>query len=95
MRFPERSRRGDPAHTKAIEQLDEARVTQDRLTALADAAEGTQREAEIADARDDARDRFAAKEAWLIWIERGSSTAPDGTSMRPRHSHARWPLVPE
>ena len=71
MRFPERSRRGDPAHTKAIEQLEEARVTQDRLADLADAAEGTQREAETADARDDARDRFAAKEAWLIWIERG------------------------
>ena len=71
MRFPVRSRRGDPAHTKAIEQLDEARVTQDRLTNLADAAEGTQREAETAEARDDARDRFAAKEAWLIWIQRG------------------------
>lgn len=72
LRFPERSRRGDEAHTKAIEQLDQARVARNRLTELADAAEGTQREAETADARDAARDRFAAKEAWLIWIERGT-----------------------
>lgn len=72
MRFPERSRRGDGAHTTAIEQLDQARVARNRLTERADAAEGTQREAETADARDAARDRFAAKEAWLIWIERGT-----------------------
>jgi hypothetical protein len=71
MRFPQRSRRGDPAHTKAIEQLDEARGTQDRLADPADAAEGTPREAHTADARDQARDDFAAKQAWLIWIERG------------------------
>ena len=71
MQFPERPRRGDAAYTKAIEQLNEARATQDRLSERAAAAEGTQREAQTADARDDARDRFAAKEAWLIWIERG------------------------
>ena len=72
MRFPERSHRGDAAHIDAIEQLDEARAAQSRLTDLADAAEGTPREAEAVNERDLARDRFAAKEAWLLWIERGT-----------------------
>ncbi|HSD78328.1 MAG TPA: hypothetical protein VLA98_13025 [Solirubrobacteraceae bacterium] len=58
-------------HTRAIEQLDHARAAMDRLTDLADVAEGTPQEAAAADARDAGRDRFAAKEAWLIWVERG------------------------
>lgn len=70
-RVPKHPRRGDAAHTKAIEQFAEARTAQRRLTQVADAAEGTPRASEAADARDAARDRFAAKEAWLLWIERG------------------------
>ena len=71
MQFPERSHRGDAAHISAIEQLDEARAAHSRLADLADAAQGTPREAEAASERGLARERFVAKEAWLVWVERG------------------------
>ena len=71
MRFPERSRRGDAAHTSAVERLDEARDRQDDLTTRAAAAVGTPDENPAADALGAARDRVAAREAWLIWVERG------------------------
>ena len=92
MRFPERARRGDAAHTEAIEQLDEARAERNRLTDLADAAKGTPREAGAADARDTARDRFAAREASLfLHRARRLARLPGGrrTAGTDRHCCAR------
>jgi hypothetical protein len=71
MRFPERSRRGDAAHASAVERLGAARERQDELTTRAVAAVGTSGEEQTADALGAARDRVAAREAWLVWVERG------------------------
>jgi len=71
MRFPDRSRRGDAAHASAVERLGEAREREDELTTRATAAVGTAAEERTADALCAARDRVAAREAWLVWIERG------------------------
>jgi|KBSSwiStaDraftv2_1062776.scaffolds.fasta_scaffold2264392_1 hypothetical protein len=71
MRFPERSRRGDAAHASAVERLGEARERRDELKTSAAAAVGTAAEEQTADDLGAARDRVAAREAWLVWVERG------------------------
>ena len=71
MRFPERSRRGDATHASAVERLGKARERQDELTTRAAAAVGTPTEQQTANDLGAARDRVAAREAWLVWVERG------------------------
>jgi hypothetical protein len=71
MRFPERSRHADAAHASAVERLGEAHKHQRHLAGLAAAAVGTPDEAEAADALGVARDQVAAREAWVVWVERG------------------------
>lgn len=71
MRFPEASRHGDDAHTDAVRRHGEARDQQRRLGKAADAALGTPHESRAAADLYDAKDRFAAREAWMLWIERG------------------------
>jgi len=63
-------RRGEEAHTKAIEQLDEACDRQRDLLARAEAAEGTSGEDHAAAALEHVRHQVAAREAWVVWTER-------------------------
>jgi hypothetical protein len=70
MEPPETPRRGEKAHTKAVEQLDEARARQRDLVDRAEAAEGTSGEDEAADELEHARHQVAAREAWVVWTER-------------------------
>jgi hypothetical protein len=70
MEQPPPPRRGEEAHTKAIEQLDEARERQRDLVVRAEAAEGTSGEDRAADALEHGRNRVAAREAWVVWTER-------------------------
>jgi hypothetical protein len=71
MQFAENPRDGDPLHASAIRRLGEARDEQSRLADRLAVAEGTP--AERAAAQDLAAGRagLAAREAMLIWIERG------------------------
>ena len=61
---------GGEAHTKAIEQLDEACERQRDLLARAEAAEGTSGEDQAAAELEHARHQVAAREAWVVWTER-------------------------
>ena len=67
---PRKPRRGEEAHTKAVEQLDEARERQRDLVVRAEAAGGTSSEAQAADALERVRHQVAAREAWVVWTER-------------------------
>ena len=71
MRFPQTPGRGSQAHASAVERLDEALEHQHDLEDRADAAKGTPTEEQAADALRFARNHTAAREAWLVWIERG------------------------
>jgi hypothetical protein len=71
MKFPETTRVGDDAHVEAVERLDAARdVRRQRRDAHA-GSRGTPWEERAAAALNEAEDRFAAREAWVKWIERG------------------------
>ena len=65
------TRRSEGVHAKAVERLDEARERQRELTARAEAAGGTPREEQAADALESVRGQVAAREAWVVWTERG------------------------
>jgi hypothetical protein len=67
----DRPSRGGAEHADAVERLGDAQDEQGRLRDAADDARGTPGE-EVADARlSEAGERFAAREAWLVWLERG------------------------
>jgi hypothetical protein len=71
MRFPELPRKGDQSHVSAVRRLDAAR---DHCGQLADshaAVEGTSAEPAALHQLDAGRAEVAAREAWLVWIERG------------------------
>ena len=68
---PRTPRRGEEANITAMEQLADARRRQRDLTVRAEAAEGTPDEEHAADALASARNRVAAREAWVVWTERG------------------------
>jgi hypothetical protein len=63
-------RRGEQAHTNAVERLDEALERQRDMAGRAEAAEGTSGEDRAADALAKARNQVAASEAWAVWTER-------------------------
>jgi hypothetical protein len=69
MRFPELSRRGDPAHASATDRVAVARREQRRLAARANAAIGTSAALETACLLHEAE--LDAREAWVGWIECG------------------------
>lgn len=71
MNVPEMAHRAEAARARAVDDLDRARERQHQLADLAHAAEGTSSEAKAADALAAARAHVAAREAWLVWIERG------------------------
>jgi hypothetical protein len=71
MELPPTPRRGEEAHTKAVEQLAEARERQRELIDRAEAAEGTAGEDQAADALRKVRHQVTGREAWVAWTERG------------------------
>jgi hypothetical protein len=71
METPPPPRRDDEAHTEAVEQLDDALERQRDLADRAEAAEGTSGEQAAADALGTARHEVAARDAWVVWTERG------------------------
>ena len=71
MKFPELSRKGDPAHASATDRVAVARCEQRRLAAHANAAIGTSAAHETACRLHEATVELGAREAWVGWIERG------------------------
>ena len=69
--MPRRPDRGGDIHAQAIERLDLAREDRERLSQESDAAQGgpDERTAEVALAA--ANETFAAREAWVKYIEHG------------------------
>jgi hypothetical protein len=72
MRFPETPRDGDDVHVSAVRRLGEARDEQHRLATRLALVEGTPSERTASDELAVARAGVAAREAWLVWIERGT-----------------------
>ena len=75
---PPTPRRGEQAHTRAVEQLDEALDRERDLAVRADAAAGTPGEEQAAGELAHARNQVAAREAWLVWTERQVGVTPYG-----------------
>jgi hypothetical protein len=71
MGLPSKRRDGEEAHTAAVQQLAEARERQRDLGDDAEAAHGTPEEDRAADALETGRHQVAAREAWVVWTERG------------------------
>ena len=69
--LPPTPRPGEEAHSRAVEHLTEAREHQRDLTDRAEAAGGTPGEEQAADALETGRHQAAAREAWVVWTERG------------------------
>jgi hypothetical protein len=63
--------RGSEAHASAVTRLDAATEEQARLRDAAEDARGTDSEGPAADRAREAGDTVAAREAWLVWLERG------------------------
>ena len=68
---PERSPRGSKVHVDAMRRLDEAREQQNDARAALEAAGGTADEQDAEEDLASAREQTAAREAWLVWLERG------------------------
>ena len=66
-----RPSRGGDVHQSARERLDAARDVETRLRDAAHAARGTAAEDVAGTDLYEAQERVAAREAWLIWLERG------------------------
>ena len=59
------------AHADAVERMDRARDERDRRSEQRDAASGSPGELAAAAELEAAEDQFAAREAWVKWVERG------------------------
>jgi len=71
MRVPPMPDRDDDARAAADERLREARDRQRGLAERAEAAAGTSDEERAAAALEQVRHEVAAREAWVVWTERG------------------------
>ncbi len=71
MRFEEAPSQGDQARASAMRRLDEAREEQSRLMAQLAVAEGTRAEEQAARELAAGRADVAARETWLVCVERG------------------------
>lgn len=71
MTFPERARKGSTAHVDAVRRLDQARDRQHETQEALDASAGTPSERTAEQDLANAREQTAAREAWLVWLERG------------------------
>ena len=78
MRPPPTPRRGERDHTRAVERLDEARERERDLVVRAEAVAGTSGENHAAGELKHARNRVAAREAWVVWTERQVGVTPNG-----------------
>jgi hypothetical protein len=72
MKFPEISRKGDPAHASAVDRLSAARGEERRLDVAAQAARGSAEEREAASRLSAATAEVAAREGWVGWVEHGA-----------------------
>jgi hypothetical protein len=71
MRFPEQTRKGSEAHRSALSRLADARNKQRRTSESHDQARQTSGEPAAATELSAANEQLAAREAWVLWIERG------------------------
>jgi hypothetical protein len=71
MGSPDTPRRDEDVHAEAVGELDVAVDRQRDLVDRAEAAEGTPGEQAAADALGTGRHQVAAREAWVVWTERG------------------------
>jgi hypothetical protein len=71
MQFPEMPRERDDAHVSAVRRLEKAREEQRDLVAAHALAEGTAAEPAAGQAVHVGHADVAAREAWLVWVERG------------------------
>jgi hypothetical protein len=71
MRFSEVSREGDTAHASAVHRLDLARDDCQRLAEDYASVKETPGEVAALDRLAAGRAQVAAREAWLVWVERG------------------------
>ncbi len=71
MRFAETPPHGDQMYSRAVRGLDEARDEQTRLADQLAVAAGTRSETQAARALAAGRADVAAREAWLVCVERG------------------------
>ena len=75
---PPTPRRGERAHTRAVEQYDEALEREHDLVVRAEAAAGTSGEDHAASELKHVRNQVAAREAWVVWTERQVGVTPYG-----------------
>ena len=71
MEFPRTAGRDDDVRAEAAQHLSEARERQRELVERAEAAAGTSSEEEAAAALEKVRHEVVAREAWVVWTERG------------------------
>ena len=69
-------KKGD-SHTEAVERLDAAREERDLRAQQHEAARGSNQDLSSFTELKRAEDQFAAREAWLTWVERGHQTGGD------------------
>ena len=67
----DRPPRGGVVHASAVERLSHASDERERLRDAADDARGTPGEGRANAQLGEAGERVAAREAWLVWLERG------------------------
>jgi hypothetical protein len=71
MRFPETTRRGSEGHRDAIRRLEAAKEHERHRGEACRAAQGMPSERAAARNLAEAREGVAAREAWVLWVERG------------------------
>jgi hypothetical protein len=71
MEFPPTPGRDDDVRALAAQRLSEARELQRDLVERAEAAAGTSGEDQAAAALEKVRHEIVAREAWVVWTERG------------------------
>jgi hypothetical protein len=71
MRFPEEAREGSEGHAEALRRLDAARDDEREVHEALEASNGSPSEPAAAVGLTAAREKTAAREAWLGWVERG------------------------
>jgi hypothetical protein len=71
MEFPPTHGRDDDVRAVASQRLSEARELQRDLVERAEAAAGTSGEDQAAAALEKVRHEIVAREAWVVWTERG------------------------
>jgi hypothetical protein len=71
MKFPETPREGSEAHQSALQRLDVARRERRRRRHAYEGAKGEPARKSAAAGLSAANEQLAAREAWVLWVERG------------------------